>query len=90
MRAGEHVKRLAELAARRLQRGDGRREAIAAVEAEFREAFVGFRWRDARQLADQLCTMDPDRRRAARPSPARLDAVVARLRAIIERQAARL
>jgi len=42
------VKRLAELAARRLQRGDGRRETIAAVEAEFREAFVGFRWRDAR------------------------------------------
>jgi hypothetical protein len=77
------VKRLAELAARRLQRGDGRREAIAALEAEFREAFVSFRWRDTRHLADELWTMDADRRRTAQ-----FDAAVARLSAIIERRMA--
>jgi hypothetical protein len=61
---------------------------IASLEAEFREAFVSFRWRDARQLASQLWTMDPHRRRRARPSPEQLCAAVSRLKKIIERQGA--
>jgi hypothetical protein len=48
---GRRMKRFAQLAARRLQRGGGPRESIVALEADFREAFVEFRWGGAKRMA---------------------------------------